>query len=637
VVGQSLAVRDGSLTIIGVAAPALRIGSMEPDAYTPLQIDPAKPDSIGSRSFQCYGLLKRGVTIGAARAEMAVVASTLASEYPLDKGFGVFVAGLHDYLVSDRRLPLLLLMAVVAAVLLIACANLASLLLARGLGRRGELALRTALGARRERIVRQLVTESLVLSSLGGLAGLALAYAATRALLALSAGALGIGTIELIRLDSTCLIFTIALSTLTALLFGLVPAWQASRVDPQLALREWTRGSRADRRHQRVRSGLVVSEIGLAVVLLISAGLLLRTFSSLVRVNLGFQPASTITMNVFLGARPAEERIALVDEIIDRVEAVPGVKVASTVQFLPLTGLNCGTGFWRDGQVPGDASSELPTECSLVSRGYFAAMGIPVLEGRAFGRQDRMTSPRVVMVNHAFAARYFPEGHVTGRRILVHGSNQAPAEVVGVVGDIRHDGLTMEPAPTVFLLHSQTPGYITNLVVRTTGNPVAQAAAVRRAIQEVDRNQAVSAVKTMDEYLGESLARPRLYAALVATFAALAVILAAVGIYGLLAYAVNQQRHEIGIRFALGATRGNVFRSVFGNGVLLTFGGITAGIFAALGVRGVLSTLLFGVTPVDPTTYAIAAGVFTSIALAAAAIPAHRASRVPPVTALKCE
>ena len=637
VVGRRLAVRDGSLTIIGVAPPGLRIGLFEPDAYTPLPIDPAKPDAIGSRSFQCYGRLGPGVSLDAARAEMAVVAAALARQYPMDAGYGVFVSGLHEYLVREGRPALRLLMAVVATVLVIACVNLAGLLMARGIRRRGELALRAALGASRGRLVRQLVIESLVLSFLGGTAALVLAYGALRALVMLAAGALSVGSVAPIRLEPTCLIFTLVVSTLTTLVFGLVPAWQASRVDPQTALRERARGSTPDRRHHRMRSALVVTEVALAVVLLVGAGLLLRTFSRLVRVDLGFQPADTITMKLFLGGREDDARVALVDQILERIEMLPGVKAAGTIQFLPLTGPNCGTGFWLEGQAPGDASHALSTECSLVSRGYFSAMGIPILEGRPFDRRDRRGGPRVLIVNRSFARRYFPEGRVVGRRIRVAWSDREMAEIVGVVGDVRHNGLTSEPAPTVFLLHAQTPGYITNLVVRTGGDANAQSAAIRSAIRDVDPTQAVSAVRTMEQYVADSLARPRMYAGLVACFAGLAVMLAAIGIYGLISYSVAQRTHEIGIRLALGASRGDVFRAMFGQGARLTFTGLVLGVGAALGLRGAVSTLLFGVTPVDPASYALAALLFAAVALAVAAIPARRASRVDPTTALRYE
>jgi putative ABC transport system permease protein len=638
VLGRQLAVQDGPLTIIGVGPPGFRIGLTEPDAYTPLTIDPANPASTGSRAFECYGRLNSGITVAAAKAEMDVIASALRSQYRVDERMGVFVSLLHEHLVREARPGLRLLMAIVATVLAIACLNLAGLLMARGVARRSEFAMRAALGASRGRLVRQLVVESLVLSACGAAAGLLIASWATHALAALTAGTLTAGISEPIRLDATCLFFTFAVSTMTALAFGLVPARQAGHVDPQAALREQTRGGTADRRHHRIKRVLVVTEVGLAVVLLVGAGLLLRTFSSLARVNLGFQPAEAMSMGLFLGLRPPETRIAIVDQILDRVESVPGVKAAGTIQFLPLRGMTCGTGFWLEEQAASqDPSRALPTECALVSRGYLSAIGIPVLDGRPFDRRDRLASPRVVMVNRSFAKRYFPDGHVLGRRVLVQGSNQALAEVIGVVGDVHHDGLTSDPGPTVFLLHAQTPGYITNLVVRTTGDPIAHADGIRHAIHEVDPTQAMSSVRTIEQDVANVLARPRLYAVLTACFAVIALMLAAIGVYGLLAYVVAQRTHEIGIRLALGATPGKVFFELFAQGARLVMTGLVVGVAAAVALRGIVSTLVFAVTAGDPLTYLLAAVTFSAVACAAVTIPARRASRVDPVGALRCE
>jgi putative ABC transport system permease protein len=354
----------------------------------------------------------------------------------------------------------------------------------------------------------------------------------------------------------------------------------------------------------------------------VGAGLLLRTLSSLVRVNLGFQPAETVTMGLFLGLRPPETRIAVIDQILDRVESVPGVQAAGTIQFLPLRGMTCGTGFWLEEQAASqDPSRSQPTECALVSRGYFAAMSIPVLDGRAFDRPDRIASPRVLIVNQSFAKRYFPDGRVLGRRILVQWPNQALAEIVGVVGDVRHSGLTSDQAPTVFLLHAQTPGYITNLVVRTGGDPTASA----------------SGVGSLEQDVATVLARPRLQAVLVTCFAMIAVVLAAIGVYGLIAYVVTQRTREIGIRLALGATRGQVFLELFGQGARLVIAGLVVGITAAVGLREIASTFVFGVTTADPLTYLLAALIFSAVALAAVIIPARRASRVDPISALRCE
>src|SRR5262245_10068227 len=638
VLGRRLPVQDGSLTIVGVAPDGFRIGSMEPDVFTPMTIDPANPTATGSRSFQCYERLAPRVSIGTAHNEMAAIASVLRQESPISKGMGVFVSALHDDLVKEARPGLMLLMAVVAVVLLIACVNLAGLLMARGINRRGEFALRAALGASRRRLVRQLLIENLLLSICGGAAGLMIAYWATHALVGFTADALASVTSEPIGLDVTCLVFTFATSCATTLAFGLAPALRASRVDPQTAIRQHAGGATADRRQHRIRGVLVIAQVSLAVVLLVGSGLLLRTLSSLVRVNLGFQPAETVTMGLFLGVRPPETRIAAIDQILDRVGTLPGVKAAGTIQFLPLRGATCGTSFWLEEQAtirnPADA---LSTECALVSRGYFAAMGIPVLDGRPFDRSDRAASPRVVVVNQAFAKRYLREGHALGRRVLVQSSNQALAEVVGIVGDVRHNGLTSEPAPTVYLLHAQTPGYITNLVVRTEGEPLTFVPAIRRAVYEADPTQAASAARTIEQDVAAVLAKPRLYALFVTAFAIIAVLLASIGVYGLIAYVVTQRTHEIGIRVALGATQTAVFLEVVRQGGGLVGAGLVGGLLVAAAVRKVAAGLVFGVTPGDPLTYLLAASVFAAVALAAVMIPAHRATRVEPIRALRCE
>lgn len=638
VLGRQLAVQDGSLTIVGVAPAGFRIGQVEPDVFTPLTIDPAEPGATGSRAFQCYGRLNPGVTPEAATAEMNAIAAALGERYEASKGMSVVVSNLHDYLVQDARPGLRVLMAVVATMLAIACVNLAGLLLARGIARRSEFAVRAALGATRQRLARQLVIESLLLSLCGGVVGVLVAYSMMQGLMALAPVALTAGASEPVRLDAACLFFTCAVSTTTALAFGLAPARQAGKVDPQDALRGRMRTATPDRRQHRARTVLVAIQVALSLVLLVGAGLLIRSLVNLVRVDLGFQPAHTVTMGLFLGVRPPEVRIALVDEILDRVEALPGVKAAGTIQFLPLAGMTCGTGFWREGDAAGqDPSRALPTECALVSRGYFAAMGIPVLEGRPFDPRDRGDSPRVVMVNRAFAARYFPDGRVPGRRVLVQSSNQALAEIVGVAGDVRHNGLTSDPAPTVFLLHAQTPGYITNLVVRTAGDPMAHVAAIRRAVHETDPTQAVSGVRTLHQDVASVLARPRLYAFLMACFAVIAVTLAAVGVYGLISYLVVQRTHEIGVRLALGATRRDVFLELLGQGMRLVAGGLVVGVVAAFALRQVLSALVFEVSTGDLSTYALAVVTLLAVALVAIIIPAHRGARVQPIAALRCE
>ena len=637
VLGRQLPTPDGPLTIIGVAPPGFRVGTAEPDAFTPLEIDPAKPLATGSRSFESYGRLARGVTVAAAQAEMTALESRLQRQYQFDEGMGVFVSDLHGFLVREARPALRLLMAVVAVVLAIACVNLAGLLMARGIARRAEFAVRVALGAGRGRLVRQLVIESLALSFAGGIAGVALAYWATRALAVRSAGAFADASAMPIHLDARVLLFTVLVTTATALAFGLFPAWQASHIDPQSVLREQTRRASAGRRQFRIREILVLSEVALAVVLFVGASLLLRSLSSLVRVQLGYQPAGALTMGLFLGTQPPEVRSALLDRILDRVESVPGVQAAGTIQFLPLRGLNCGTGFWLGDEGSRDPSRALFTECSLVSRGYFAAMGIPIVAGRAFDRQDRMNGPRVVMVNQAFVKRYFPGTQALGRRIVVQWEDQVPSEIVGVVGDVRHDGLTTDPQPTVFLLHAQAPGYITSLVVRTTTDPLAAKGAIIRAIHEVDPRQGVANVQLVEQDVAKVLSRPRLEATLVTSFAIVAGILAMVGIYGLVAYVVKLRTHEIGIRLALGATGERVFVELFAGGARLVLIGLAIGLVTAILLRGIAATFVFGITAGDAVSYIAATVLFFVLAIVAIGVPARRAARVEPITALHLE
>jgi predicted permease len=381
-----------------------------------------------------------------------------------------------------------------------------------------------------------------------------------------------------------------------------------------------------------------VLEVSIAVVLLVGAGLLQRTFSNLMNVDLGFQPAGVVTASLFLGVRPPEVRAAVLDRILDQVDAVPGVQSVGAVQFLPLRGMTCGTAFWNEAEATGrDPARAHPTDCALVTRDYVAAMGIPVLEGRAFDRRDRLGSARVVMVNDAFARRYFGGGPAIGRRVLVDSSNQAPAEVIAVVGNVRHEAMTSAPSPCVFLLHAQTPGYITNLVVRTAGEGQGIAPAIKRAVHDVDPAMAVSGMGTLEQDVSAVLAPTRVRARLVAAIAVLAVALAVIGLYGLLAYIVEQRAHEIGIRLALGATRHAIFGAVLAEGARLVVLGLVCGLVAALGLRRVIATFVFAVTAGDPATYLGAVAGFTVIALAVLAVPALRAARLTPMAALRDE
>jgi putative ABC transport system permease protein len=416
----------------------------------------------------------------------------------------------------------------------------------------------------------------------------------------------------------------------------LAPAWQASRLDLQTALKEHGRAGGDNRGQQRLRAALVMGEVALAVVLLVGAGLLLRTFSRLLDVKLGFQPERVLTMRTFVNGEP-ERRSRLIESILDRVEAVAGVRAAGTIQFIPLGGFTNNGPFHFVGRPRPADPMMMESDVSTVSRGYLAAMGIPVLRGRPFDRRDRIDSSRVALVNQSFVKKYCPNEDPLGQLIMGDWANPKPTEIVGVVGDIRHNGLTIEPRPTVFLSQAQVPGYITSLVVRTAADPQKLAAAIRREVQQVDPLQPVTGIQMMEQYVKAALAGPRLYAVLLGAFAALAVVLAAIGLYGLMAYAVSRRTHEIGIRMALGARPGDVLRSTVGQGSRLALVGLLIGVAFAMGLGQLLAKLLYGVTPADPITYAGVAVVLMAVALLATYLPARRAARVDPVVALKYE
>jgi putative ABC transport system permease protein len=636
ILGKTLPSGRGTAEVIGVMPAGFRIGTLNVDVYSPIRMDRSKPDAVGSRSFLCFGRLRNGVSLEAARAEMEVIAGQVGRDDRNEKDFGVVISSLRDYLVRDTRLVLLVLSGVVAFVLLIACANLAGLLLTRGVGRQSELALRASLGASRGRLVRQLLVESIALSAMGGALGVLLGSWTSRALVFLARDAVAFGQMEDVHLDWRVLAFAVAISLLTAIAFGLAPAWQATRVDLQTSLQAQGRSGTGARSQRRFRSALVVGEVALAVVLLVGAGLLLRTFSRLLDVKLGFQPEQALTMRMLVTGEPAA-RSNLVESILDRVEALPGVNAVGTIQFLPLGGhTNNGPFHFVGRPLPADSMS-MESDVSTVSRGYFAAMGIPVLRGRPFARQDRLDGPRVALVNESFVRKYSPDEDPIGRVILGDWSNPKPTEIIGVVGDIRHNGLTAEPRPTVFLAQSQVPGYYTNIVVRTAMEPQQVAAAIRREVRQVDPGQPVADVQPMAQYVSSALARPRLYAVLLGAFASLALLLAAIGLYGLMAYAVSRRTHEIGVRMALGAQPQEVLRSLLSDGARLALAGLVIGVVCATGLSRLVANLLYGVNTGDVVTYAGVVTLLGSVALVATYIPARRASRVDPMLALRYE
>src|SRR6516165_4913556 len=560
---------------------------------------------------------------------MNLIASRLSREYEMDKDWTVSVESLRDQLTTDTRPVLFLLQGVVAVILLIVCSNVAGLLLTRSIGRRSELAVRVSVGASRMRLVQLLGIESLLLSAAGGAAGLLLW--ASRLLYGLARGAGSLGNFPEAHLDLRVLAFALGVSFLSTLLCGLVPVWQASRFVIQKTLRDNSSRTSEGLLHGRLSGTLVVSQVALAVVLLIGAGLLLRTFSHLLDVRLGFQPERVLTMQMLVQGDEAQ-RANKVEAILDRVHALPEVRAAATIQFLPL-GPTSGTGFY----IEGEKQHRAGVEVSLVSRGYFAAMRIPVLAGRPFDERDRIGSPRVCLVNSLFARQYFPGRDPIGHRIVVEWSDEVPAEIVGVVGDIRQNGLTESPRPTVFLGQGQLPAYITHLVVRTKVDPRTVVQAIKNCVHVVDNAQPVSNIKTMDDYLADSLARPRAFSAIVAAFGALALMLAVIGAYGVISYSVSKRTHEIGIRVALGARRNAVLAMVMKQGLRLTLIGTTFGIVGSLVLMRFLSSFLFDVKPIDPPTFIAVCVLLMVVSVFATYLPARRATKVDPMVALRYE
>jgi putative ABC transport system permease protein len=640
IVGQAIPLGRGSATVIGVMPPGFRVATRNVDIYIPLPLDENNPAAVGSRAFQCFGLLRPGATLQAARAEMQVVSAQAGRDVPFLQGWSASVVGLREYLVKDSFPVLLLLAGVVAFVLLIACANLAALLLTRGVGRRGELALRASLGAGRLRLLQQLLIESLTLSLIGGALGLLLGAWASRVLVLLAQDAVAFGQMQDVQFDGRVLAFTALLSLLTAIVFGLAPAWQASQFNLQAALQQHGRGAGDSGGQQRFRNTLVIGEVALATVLLVGAGLLLRSLSQLLDVRLGFEPAQVLTLRTFVNG-DAAHRSSLVETILDRVAALPEVQAAGTIQFLPLGGWTNNGPFQFVGKPAPADPDNMSSDVATVSRGYFAAMGITVLRGRPFERRDGIDTPRVALVNQSFVdkycAQYCPHGDPLGQIILGDWADPKPTEIIGVVGDIRHNGLDAEPVPTVFLAQPQVPGYITSLVVRTTAPAQQIAAAIRHEVQRIDPNQPLTAIQPMEQYIARALARPRLFSVLIGAFAALALLLAALGLYGLLAYAVRRRTHEIGIRMALGAQPGAVLGAMLAQGLRLAAIGLALGVACAVALSRFVASLLYGVATTDPLTYGAVAALLAVVALLAAYLPARRAARVDPMTALRYE
>ena len=587
--------------------------------------------------------LKPGVTAAQAAAEIETIGRNLARQYPdANAEIGMTAFPLLESMVGDIRRSVMILLGAVGFVLLIACTNVANLLLARAAARGSEMAVRTALGAGRARLVRQLLTESVLLSLLGAAFGLLLAVWGVELLIKLKPQ--GIPRLDNVSVDGIVIAFTVATAILTGILFGLVPAFTATR-GLSSSLKESGRGAVTSRGGTRVRGALVVVELALAVMLLAGAGLLMRSFMKLQAVDPGFKAEQALTFDLTLpDARYKEEAqtVAFFDQLLPRLRALPGVRSASAVMGLPLSGLDFIISFEVGGRPPVPPSQQPSMQVRVATPDYFQAIGIPLTRGRGFTEADRADTPKVVLITEAAARQFFPGEDPIGKTIKLGwgrgaGKPRAGGEVVGVVGDIKDAALNEPNPPQIYMPMRQWPVSFMTVVMKTAVPPASLADAARAQVAAIDPNLPLSNVSTLDAVVAKSISQERFYMTLLAVFAAVALVLAAIGIFGVLSYAVSQRTREIGIRMALGAQGRSVIGLIVAEAMILVGCGVAAGIAAALWVTQAMSKMLFDITPTDPVTFATVGGVLVTVALFASYLPARRATRVDPIVALRAE
>ena len=638
ILGRTITLDDEPVTVLGVMSPDLPSLGAKPDLWAPRDIDP----EWRGRFLNVIGRLKPGVTREQAHSEMATIGQRLAEAYPaFNKGWGINVRSLPEAVSGEVRPALLVLLGAVGFLLLIACANVANLLLSRAAARRREVAVRRALGATRGRLVRQLLTESIVLATLAGSLGLLVAIAGTRLLVRRMPPGLALPRLDEIGVDLRVVAFTAGTSLLTGIVFGLAPALFSSSVGPGETLRDATRGTTTGGERGRVRGALVVTEVALALMLLVGAGLLARSFQKLLSVDTGVQTEGVLTMRVAATSARYEQSAAVLNftgDLQQRLAALSGARaVGISSPGIPFTGNRSGMGFQRDDRPPPPVGEEPAADIRIVGGDYHQALGIPLLRGRALDARDTETSPDAVVINEALARRHFPGENPVGRRITFEWYDTLRAEIVGVVGSTREMGPAEEPSPAIYIPFRKRPAAVFHVVVRTAGDPEALADDARAVVRSLDPNLPIAEIRTLEQIAGANIARPRLNLLLLGGFAILALLLAAIGLYGVIAYSVAQRRAEIGVRVALGASRPDVLRLIVGQGVRLTLAGLVVGLVGALVLTRLMSSLLFGVEPTDPLTLATVAAFLAGVALLASWIPAHRAAATDPAIALRAE
>ena len=638
VVGRSITLSGLPYTVIGVAPTGFRFGNPS-DLWAPLRTDTTR----GRRAdfLTVVARLKPGTTMDQAQAQMTTIGRALQTQYPeSNTGWSPELISLKEQLVGDIRPALLVFMGAVGLVLLIACANVANLMLMRAAAREREMAIRAALGAGRKRIVRQMLTESTLVALLGGALGLLLAVWGVSSLGTAQAGP--IPRLDESGVDGRVLGFTLLLCIGTGLLFGLAPALRLASGRSRESLREGARGASGGLGVHRLRGALVLGEVALALVLLVGAGLLIRSFDRLSEVNPGFDSSSVISAQIVLPrVRYAESnnQLAFFDQLLQSTRAMPDVESVALTSDAPLSGGGNYLSFEVAGRPPASASTVQDAEVLVTGPEYFRTLRIPLRSGRIFSAQDDARATRVVVINSAMARRYWPGGEPIGARVTLGDPADSSSwrTVVGVVGDVRQNALNDDPYPQLFLPLAQTPQRAMLLLARTTGNPSALSGPIRHAVTALDPDLPVSDIRTLDERLDQSIAQPRVSMMLLAIFALMALVLAAVGIYGVLSYTVTQRTRELGIRMALGAESNSVMRLVVGQAMVPALIGVGLGLAGAWGATRLMSSLLFGVSATDPVTFIVVALFLLAVALLSSWVPARRATRVDPLIALRAE
>jgi putative ABC transport system permease protein len=650
IVGRRILMNGAEYSVIGVMRPEFQFPHPVFRVWVPLRFT---PEDLANRNLHTYTLIarmKRGVAIPAAQAELASLSQSLANEFPASNtGWQAVTQPINEQVVGSLRPVLFALLGAVGFVLLIACMNVSNLLMARGIERSREMAVRAALGASRFRLLRQLWTESLLIGVAGGALGILFAYGWLRGLLAM----LPTRTVSILPgaeqadLNGTVLAVSVAASVVTGIVFGWLPSWQISRPNLEESLKEGSRANTGGMGRKRLLAGLIALETALSVILLAGAGLLIRSFANLLDVQLGFRPEHVLTLQIpsewaSLTQRndpvETERKMRYFREIVQRAQTIPGVSAAALVTVLPMGSVQIGTRIFIEGRPAPGPGEDLRVAYRAISPDYFRAMGISLLRGRAFTDDDRAGQPGVAIVSEAMARHFWPNEDPVGKRITLNNATTGPwITIAGVVASVRYDSLRTDPDSELYTSYLQTllAPQVASVVLRTPLDPLVLAQPVRAVIHQINPHQPIADVKTMTQVVSDTMARPRLYTVMLAIFAGLALVLAAAGIFSVISWTVTQSTHEIGIRMALGATSGNVLRAVMLRAMLATLVGAVLGLGGAAALTNFLKSQLYGISATDPVTFALAAIVLAAVAWLAAYVPARRATRIDPMAALR--